>query len=163
MRPCLWKCDLCRTHWASPGWRVNEHGISVEWDLPRNSRNTKQRICSNAPLSTLDDTCTVLWKNPGLRRENLPLIHLSFQMKNLHYVSNPTNSLVAKYLPGWNNAFIAARRDHICCQIRICHVKMLSQPFLNQNKYNWRVQRCASPQPYTLYKNVHRVIVNTYV
>jgi hypothetical protein len=47
------------------------------------------------------------------------------------FQNNPTNSLVVEFLPGWNNDFIAARRDHICCQIRICHVKMLSQLFLH--------------------------------
>ena len=70
VRPCLWNDDLCRTHWPSPGWRVNEHGISVEWYLPLNSRSTKQRTCPNATLSTSDDTCTVLCKNPGLCPEN---------------------------------------------------------------------------------------------
>jgi hypothetical protein len=93
-----------------------------------------------------------------------PLIHQSFQMKNyITFQNNPTNSLVAEFLPGWNNGFIAARRDHICCQIRICHVKILSQPSLHQNRYIWRVQRCASPRPYIVYKYVHRVILNTYI
>jgi hypothetical protein len=95
VRLCLWNWDLCRTHWPSPGWRVNERGISVEWYLPRNSWSRPgfvhktvhvsseadrvafgqvlclQRTCPNTTLSTSDDTCTVLWKNPGLCRENL--------------------------------------------------------------------------------------------
>ena len=87
VRPRLWNCDLCRTHWPSPGWRMNEHGISVELCLPRNSRNTKQRTSPNATLSTSHDTYTVLWKKPGLCGENFftagPLIHQSFQMKSL--------------------------------------------------------------------------------
>jgi hypothetical protein len=90
-----------------------------------------------------------------------PLIHKSFQTKTyLTFQSNTTNSLVGEFLPGWNNGYtvprITARRD-IWCQRRICHVKMRSQPSLHQNRYNWRVQKWASQQPYTMYRNVHRV------
>jgi hypothetical protein len=76
---------------------------------------------------------------------------------------NPTNSLVAEFLMGWNDGFIAARRGHMCCQRWICHVKMHSQTFFHQNRCNWRVQRCANPQPYIVYKNVHRVVVKPYM
>jgi hypothetical protein len=147
-------------HWPSRGWRVNEHGLSVEWYLPRNSRNT-------LPLYLPQTTHALSYERTRVCAARTcftagPFIHQSFQMKTyITFQNNSTNGLVAEFLPGLNNGFIAARRDHICCQIRICHVKILSQPFLHQNRYNWRVQRCASLQQYIVYKNVNKVIVNT--
>jgi hypothetical protein len=83
--------DLSRSHWPSPGLRLIEHGILGKWYFPRNSRSTKQRTCPNATLSCSDITCTVLWKNPDLCRENLlydrAVDTQVISNENLHYVS----------------------------------------------------------------------------